>query len=527
MKFRAAIILDNLKISQWQQSALEQAKEYLDLKLILNCTNTSNQKKPLKHFFYYIINLISLRNRESRHNKFRTNYLQVIDFESIYRGSWQSIPDDVVESLSDLKIDVIVRFGMGLLTISEELSHYNILSFHHGNPAKYRGRPAGFYEIINKEKKCGIIVQKLSNKLDAGKILAFAECKVENYSYKKTSINLYNSSKPLLLKALRNLEKDNNIDIGVEGKIYTLPSNKIVIKFITILIKNFILRIFYGIFFEKKWEVSLHRLKLNCNQENIVDLSLGKKIPIKNDYSFYADPFFSCDENKIYLEALSKKEGIGKILEISSSNLHDQKIILEGGHYSYPFCFKFDHKEHILPEVASHSSPFFLSLNYENNQKFFIQGLEDLRIIDSTLFQSCGHFYLFFGIYGDRNSNLHLWSSNNIFNKFKPHPDSPISMNPSFSRMAGKIISDGNNLFRLGQNNEEKYGKSINILKITKLTPHEYSESLSGSIKMSDRLGPHTFNLDSKGNILIDHYKESFSLSAGLKRIKLKLARRN
>ena len=62
---------------------------------------------------------------------------------------------------------------MGLLKIDEKLSKCNVISFHHGNPSKYRGRPSGFFEILNDEKRSGVIVQKINNELDAGDIYAF------------------------------------------------------------------------------------------------------------------------------------------------------------------------------------------------------------------------------------------------------------------------------------------------------------------------------------------------------------------
>ena len=60
------------------------------------------------------------------------------------------------------------------------------MSFHHGDPRKYRGRPSGFYEIANKEKIQGQVVQILTPKLDAGKVLSYGETKVFKESYKKT-----------------------------------------------------------------------------------------------------------------------------------------------------------------------------------------------------------------------------------------------------------------------------------------------------------------------------------------------------
>ena len=88
---------------------------------------------------------------------------------------------------------------MGLLRIEDEYQQLPILSYHHGDPSSYRGRPAGFYEIFNGEKTTGIIVQRLSNELDAGVILAFAESKIVNFSYKNYHVGSFFMQKSLHL----------------------------------------------------------------------------------------------------------------------------------------------------------------------------------------------------------------------------------------------------------------------------------------------------------------------------------------
>ena len=60
-KLKAAIILDNLEIAQWQKIALEEASDILDIKIIINCKNTKNQKKIIKNFLYYSLNIFTLK----------------------------------------------------------------------------------------------------------------------------------------------------------------------------------------------------------------------------------------------------------------------------------------------------------------------------------------------------------------------------------------------------------------------------------------------------------------------------------
>ena len=69
MKVKAALIVDNLKIKQWQKLSLENALEKIDIVFILNCKNTFSKKNIFKNFFYYILNFISLKNEFTRKNK--------------------------------------------------------------------------------------------------------------------------------------------------------------------------------------------------------------------------------------------------------------------------------------------------------------------------------------------------------------------------------------------------------------------------------------------------------------------------
>jgi len=213
MKPSAAIILDNLSLRKWQIDALEQAKKKINITLILNCKNTRIKKKIFKNFFYYILNIFSLKNFLNKKIKFDYSNIKVINFNSIYNKSWQSLPGEVINRLNNENINLIIKFGMNLLKIEKNLLNFPILSFHHGDPSKYRGRPAGFYEMLNKETTIGIVVQLINNKLDSGRVLAFAESKVVNFSYSKTAINFYSNSKFLLSKAIDNLLNKKEINI--------------------------------------------------------------------------------------------------------------------------------------------------------------------------------------------------------------------------------------------------------------------------------------------------------------------------
>ena len=75
----------------------------------------------------------------------------------------------------DVEFDVVIKLGMNLHRDPDDLpARYGVLSFHHGDPSEYRGRPAGFYEVLAGADHIAAIVQRIGNKLDAGKVLAYA-----------------------------------------------------------------------------------------------------------------------------------------------------------------------------------------------------------------------------------------------------------------------------------------------------------------------------------------------------------------
>lgn len=523
---KAALILDNLKLAAWQKAALEEASDILDIKLVLNCKNTKTQKSFVKHSLYYSLNVFTLKNSLTKRSTYHVSDEEVLDFDSIYNKNWQSIPESVSKRLDDEQIEVVIKFGMSLLRIDDSLEKLPVLSFHHGDPSKFRGRPAGFYELLHNEEKSGLIVQRLTNKLDGGKVLAFAESKLVHYSYKESAKQFYQHSQFLLRKALINLKDGNSIPISTNGKNYRLPSNIVVIQFFIILLNRRIKYLFYGAFFEKKWKVGTLNFKPNLKAANLINSSCINEFAIDPEYTFYADPFFSLDGSKVRLEALRKKSGLGDIIEIDINNKNSSKLLLTGDHYSYPFSFLLDGKEQLLPEVASHSPQYFFSLTDDQKTFLAIKGLEEKRLVDATLLKHNDLWYLFFGENKLAHSTLHLWVSDSITSNFKKHPSSPICISPSSARMAGRILSNENGLFRFGQNNERAYGAAITISEITELGSEIYKEEVCGSIKINDCLGPHSIDFDqNEGTALIDYYTEEFSLFAGIRRLKALLSK--
>jgi hypothetical protein len=141
------------------------------------------------------------------------------------------------------------------------------------------------------------------------------------------------------------------------------------------------------------------------------------------------------------------------------------------------------------------------------------------RVVDGTLIEQGGRIYLFGNKRSAGANALYLWSAERLDGHFALHPASPVLVSPIGGRMGGAIIEAGNRLIRLGQDGARRYGGSLVAFEITTLTPESYEEQAMAKIAFVDRHGPHTLNL--RGNeIVFDWYRESFSLLAGVRRLR-------
>ncbi len=511
MKINTAILVDNLKLSVWQKKTLDEIEDLINIRIILNCENNNPKKKYFKNFFYYFLNYFSIKNNQTQKNSFNIKNTKIISFKTNLKGKYQIIPKEVIQDLNNKKIKIILKFGMNIIKIDPNYN-FAVLSYHHGNPEYYRGRPAGFYEILNNEKYIGAVVQKISNDLDFGDILIKHKFKINTGSYKKTLENIYLNSPIMMRKAIINLSQKNKLRIANKGKLYFLPSNITVLKFVIILFTKKIINLVKIIFFQKKWQISISSdfyKKIDNLSNDISSISLKKINFNLKKYSFISDPFFSISNNNLLrFEAYNKRKNLGEIIELDLKSNKTKRIFYDE-HYSYPISLLYKNEEYIFPETAFHSQPFLYKIN--SNKKIFLKGFENLRIVDATIFLHNKIFYLFYGLPDSSLNSLYLSYSENLFGPYLQHPMNPIVVDPTCARMGGNIIAENKTIYRLGQDNSENYGDGLNLYKIIKLNQNEYTEEFVNNIKFKNVYGPHTIDFI-KNTIAIDHYKNQFNL---------------
>jgi hypothetical protein len=142
-------------------------------------------------------------------------------------GLWNTLPSEVVDQVGSSS-DLVVRRGFGLIEGDIlTATKYGVLSYHHGDPRKYRGGPAGFWEYMHGEDNVGMMVQTLRPELDAGTILAYDEVNISDCTtWDAVRQRVYPKSTTLLATAVDRIQREANPAISPDsfGKVYHPPS---------------------------------------------------------------------------------------------------------------------------------------------------------------------------------------------------------------------------------------------------------------------------------------------------------------
>jgi len=119
-------------------------------------------------------------------------------------------PDDAIETIRSRKLDVLLRFGFNILRGDIlQAVQYGVWSFHHGDPDFYRGGPAHFWEMYERNPLSGAVLQILTEDLDAGRMLGktlFATA--PGFSLRYNRLQPYYGSMHLVIQKLWELHQN-------------------------------------------------------------------------------------------------------------------------------------------------------------------------------------------------------------------------------------------------------------------------------------------------------------------------------
>ncbi len=456
------------------------------------------------------------------------------------KGFSEFFQHDDIDKIKSHNLDFILRFGYNIIRGDIlNAAKYGIWSFHHDDEKIYRGGPPGFWEIYHNNNVNGVILQKLTNKLDGGIILKKAYYKTTKHSYKENLHNVLSKSAIFPLQVCKDIlnntfnEPENKIDTDSRVKIYHVPGN---FKMIWFLIKLFIHKIafhFNNLCKTEKWNIGIVKMSTEDLLNEDSDIKpIWYKSPPKHIY--YADPFAIEKDHtvELYFEEFNYIHHKGKISKTSfnknTSDFSDVYPFMEKEiHLAYPYIFKTQDTTYLIPETANAKSVELYKL-IDGEAVFHKKILDDIDAVDSTLFKYENKWWLFFTKKEDSATELYTYYSEQVDGNYLPHQNNPIKIDVRSARPAGNIFEYNNSLYRPSQDCSKTYGGRIAINKIIVLSATNFKEETVKYIhpfkNTSFNKGVHTISI-TDNYLIFDAKKYVFDFRNFLSQLKLKCAR--
>lgn len=535
---KIGVLLDSFNVKRWHNEIIKYIIEHQGLELCVFIVNTNEPKFISKGSFIYRLSqaidrkVFSISNdvfKEIDLSRFSEDFL-VYNINGVEKRFSYRFPSEEIEKIKDLKLDLLIRFGFGILK-GEILNaaRYGVWSLHHGDNRINRGGPPAFWEIINKEEITGITLQKLSEDLDGGKVINRSFIKTDATSFYRNKnqafwagVELFNISLDRLAKNELDFENLSNTHfLGMYGyPLYKDPDNWTSLEIMFKFWRRRISELINEKFIFPQWFI-LYKYNSTRNIEKSIFRYKTLYPPRGFDW---ADPFVIKKENIFYvffeeLEISKKKAHISYLKFGETGDLIDDKpvkVLEEPYHLSYPFIFENNDQYYLMPESADLGELWLykaVEFPFKWNKAYKLLNRE---IYDATLFFHGGSWYLFgtekYSVGGSRDQYLHIYYSDHLSNKnWTPHPQNPITIDVRGARPAGKIFKENNKIYRPAQVGAPKYGYGMFFFEILELSKTEYKEVfVSEIIPMwkNEILATHTFNtfegftaIDAQGKI--------------------------
>jgi hypothetical protein len=544
-KIRVGVLVDSHLIPHWAFEMLNQIKcgNYAEIVLIVKNGSLAQEvhqnifhkvKNILKGIFIFLFNKLDPSFGKLEVDAFKLKdiyqllpHMPSITVKPIQKISSDYFDKDDIAQIKSMNVDVLIRLGFGILRGDVlTCTKYGVWSYHHADNRINRGRPAGFWEVMENWPEIGSILQILTEDVCGGKVLYRSYSLTETISFIENKNSRYLKSLSFIPRKLKELHelgeekflsrinRDNQHPEFYSRKFYTHPRT---IEFILLYFYFFSRLVWKRLGFKFYLEQWLLLYRIDRSIEFSSSFWKFKTIIPPKD-RFWADPFviFKDDTYFIFIEEYMYKTRKGHIsclrMDKKGNYSMPEKIIEKPYHLSYPFVFIYDNEYYMIPETTSNRTvDLYKCVEFPNKWEFKETLINNIYAFDVTLLNKDGKWWLFATVIENKGApstdELFLFFSSKLFSgHWTPHPMNPIVSDVRSARPAGNIFSYNQNIYRPSQNSSKQYGYGMKINQIVTLTEYEYKEVCVNEVEpLWDKkiFGCHTFNY-AEGLTVID-----------------------
>ena len=441
-----------------------------------------------------------------------------IEVEPLGKRFVHRFPEDALEKIRAKDLDVLIRFGFNILRGDIlKAARYGVWSYHHGDNEFYRGGPAYFWELRERNELSGVILQVLTEELDAGVVLCKSLFATEpTLSLSRNRFTPYWGSADLMIRKLNELHRFgwNYLlervvpQTPYRGKrnIYKTPTNADMLPWLGPVLLKKALSYPFRQATVQHWRIGVRVTgKALHNLDSPADLSGFRWIEAPKGH-FWADPFPFEHEGKCWVffedyRYTAKRAAIACSEVSREGELAPPLVCLDHPthHYSYPHIFRAGSEIFMVPEsVLSNTVDLFRCQKFPDEwvlEKTLLEG----KFVDSTIWQHEGLWWLMTTAAepSSRAGSLLLFYATELTGDWHFHPSNPISTDIRCNRGGGRVFRNHNRMVRPSQSCARGYGCSFAFNEITDLSRHSYGERPLNTVTpehWKGLCGVHTYN---------------------------------
>jgi hypothetical protein len=543
---RFGLLLDSFRVPAWQADCIRLLVDSgVAVPSLVVVSSAGARRRPardvLPHVLYYAARATIWRSPATVSTDI-TDLLSGVPSRLVKPradgGAWQVFDEVDVAAIRDADLDFMLRFGFNLLRGDLlDAARHGVWSFHHGDERRYRGRPAAFWELHDGATEIGVVLQRLTERLDAGVILRRGVFAVDPWSYLHTLERAYRGAVDFPLQVSRDLALGNALESqpsATKAPVRRLPGHWAVLRTLARTAVSAIRRAGYGAFVLKRW--SIGRCEGNPRRLLDGDVEGVRWLAGSRRTKFLADPVaVPGTEGRIILcESLDYAVGRGRIVRLDvQSDGHRQHVAAiqtlidePSTHMSYPSLVRLPGGELLCtPEASSTESVVAFRLSSDARRvSERTTLLEGIAAVDPTIFRFGGRWWLACTEDGaTAGSHLWLYHAGSPLGPWSAHARNPVKIDVRGARPAGSPIQIGDYLYRPAQDCSSGYGRAVTLHRILALTTTEFEEELVATLR-PDPGGPnpdglHTISVDGEA-IVVDGYVNVIHPLAGWYRLR-------
>lgn len=507
-RLRIGVLLDSSAVPQWVAAVLGDLAtcSFVSVELVVfNGEAASNGHR-------WRTLLFSVYERLDRHLVSPAQDTQrIVDAGNLLSG-WKAITvvparagfehrfaPETIRDIEEMKLDVIVRFGFDVLRGDLlTAARCGVWSFHHGDSEHYRGGPACFREMLERNPLSGAELQVHTREFHDGMVLRKAIfATAGSVSLSRNRLQPYWGAAVLLVEALRQLHDYGweQVRTHAHGPVpreggrapYRTPSNA---EMLVSIAPRLLYRV--GRYLLKRrtmdrWRLAIRRapeLQREDGQPTAGPASLAgfRWIEAPAGHS-HADPFLVEEGGKqwVFFEDQELPSGLGRIAcaQVDGDVLGTPSVALTAPHHlSYPCVFRDGETWFMIPESRSAGTVDLYRCERFPDAWRFERTLFRGGAVDTTIWIEGGTYWFFVTRVEPRSRAQHLWlySAQSLTGPWTAHPASPISSDVRHSRGAGALFRRGGRLFRPSQDCSGGYGRRIFFNEVRVLDGRNYLE---------------------------------------------------